>query len=965
MDKWELLTEILQKQYLCSDCGQDKNLDYWLVINKGVLVCDQCALIHASLGRHVSVIKCLTYPPPIQSLSNIQNVSNKNGQDCQHYHISKDVIEDRFYWSIQELKLLKYFLEHTGAINSLWEGKKQENHFKTLPNLLSQNQDVLSIHSDCDNPYTNPNFYYPDSDHETITLDQGEIICDNQDRIFEYHDKAVQINIGSCASLANGFITNEITNTTDSCYSADNINSDNVQEIDLNSPFKIFKVNPLFMAPHNKTNELTHKIGGYTISNTSKRAYQIPKPTPSDPIMPIKSDYIRSKYQLMTYFDDQLKPDTLTLNGNPKEVFDFLNASLLKTVSTACLEDTIALLVLGADPNTIYEFNEEKRNFTCPLIEAIKANQQLQCYILIFYGAHSDPIFDHDFNNNEINGILVDKLKAEIIKEINFHLTDTLYQYRALPSFSSIPQNISPSHDTNNFKDVMNHDEHTKDAFCINVKLFLSVLNDSIFYKLMQDVYEEIRRRETDYIFSLNYTCNDDTEINITHNATCLPINPQLSTQRNQGRQKLARLTEWKLKVLTQNILEELVKRQPAIYNERYESLKYYKNLIKSDKIYEPSDKNSENRDTECKKDGLKILEHVNDKKPSLANDNSPDDSVDLPCNLKSDWENIHNLSSQMYALEKIVKDSNSSSHNTDQLLLPTVRELKSLKMAFEDYRKQTDANLKNLYNIIVHLINNLSDTSKYNLELDRDHSFSNARDKEILISNPILNNDMLMANCQGHSIDESNVPVTMHKKTLAKFVSDMSRRLKSIVLIIDKELPIETSCEYNYETIESFLDRLNNDANEISATLQTVTIEHYHSFLEELNLLSKNREDLDSLNNSPSQSVKLGLSLAERFSILWKNLMIATINLKTNIIEFSNYMNKSINQNEQSDSKIISTGQGGPAENPKSLTQNIGMDSDSEKQPKRDEVLDRSQILESIYELAQIFKELHFHFLS
>lgn len=46
---------------LCADCGASG--PSWASINRGVLLCGDCASVHRSLGRHVSHVKCLRPGP--------------------------------------------------------------------------------------------------------------------------------------------------------------------------------------------------------------------------------------------------------------------------------------------------------------------------------------------------------------------------------------------------------------------------------------------------------------------------------------------------------------------------------------------------------------------------------------------------------------------------------------------------------------------------------------------------------------------------------------------------------------------------------------------------------------------------------------------------------------------------------------------------------------------------------------
>lgn len=74
------------------------------------------------------------------------------------------------------------------------------------------------------------------------------------------------------------------------------------------------------------------------------------------------------------------------------------------------------------------------------------------------------------------------------------------------------------------------------------------------------DVYDEVDRRETDAVWLA--TQNHSTLVTETTVVPFLPVNPEYSSTRNQGRQKLARFNAHEFATLVIDILSEAKRRQ-------------------------------------------------------------------------------------------------------------------------------------------------------------------------------------------------------------------------------------------------------------------------------------------------------------------------------------------------------------------------------------------------------------------
>lgn len=106
-------------------------------------------------------------------------------------------------------------------------------------------------------------------------------------------------------------------------------------------------------------------------SRAADKPTQTRKPNPTDPMHPIKADFIREKYLFLGFFK---KPRNISL--------DDLNQQLHASVRTNVLETSLYLLALGANPNFIHPTKG-----TSPMHVACHYGQLGQVEILLAYGA--------------------------------------------------------------------------------------------------------------------------------------------------------------------------------------------------------------------------------------------------------------------------------------------------------------------------------------------------------------------------------------------------------------------------------------------------------------------------------------------------------------------------------------------------------------------------------------------------
>ncbi|XP_054074948.1 ARF GTPase-activating protein GIT2 isoform X9 [Rissa tridactyla] len=265
------------------------------------------------------------------------------------------------------------------------------------------------------------------------------------------------------------------------------------------------------------------------------------KASPQDKVHPNKAEFIRAKYQMLAFVH------RLPCREDDSVTAKDLSKQLHSSVRTGNLETCLRLLSLGAQANF---FHPEKGN--TPLHVAAKAGQTLQAELLAVYGA--DP------GTQDSNGKTpVDYARqgghhelAERLVEIQYELTDRLAFYLCgrKPEHKNGQHFVIPQ-----MADSLDLSELAKAA-----KKKLQSLSNHLFEELAMDVYDEVDRRETDAVWLA--TQNHSTLVTETTVVPFLPVNPEYSSTRNQGRQKLARFNAHEFATLVIDILSDAKRRQ-------------------------------------------------------------------------------------------------------------------------------------------------------------------------------------------------------------------------------------------------------------------------------------------------------------------------------------------------------------------------------------------------------------------
>uniref|UniRef100_A0A3Q1G837 G protein-coupled receptor kinase interacting ArfGAP 2a n=1 Tax=Acanthochromis polyacanthus TaxID=80966 RepID=A0A3Q1G837_9TELE len=266
------------------------------------------------------------------------------------------------------------------------------------------------------------------------------------------------------------------------------------------------------------------------------------KANPQDKLHPNKSEFIKAKYQMLAFVH------RMPCREDDSSTAKDLSKQLHSSVRTGNLETCLRLLSLGAQANF---FHPEKGN--TPLHVAAKAGQVSQAELLTVYGADpgapdSNGKTPVDYAREAGQHDLADRLV-----EIQYELTDRLAFYLCgrKPDHKNgqhfiVPQMADSSLDLS---------ELAKAA-----KKKLQSLSNHLFEELAMDVYDEVDRRETDAVWLA--TQNHSTLVTETTVVPFLPVNPEYSSTRNQGRQKLARFNAHEFATLVIDILSDAKRRQ-------------------------------------------------------------------------------------------------------------------------------------------------------------------------------------------------------------------------------------------------------------------------------------------------------------------------------------------------------------------------------------------------------------------
>ncbi|MEQ2314181.1 glycerophosphoinositol permease, partial [Ameca splendens] len=257
---------------------------------------------------------------------------------------------------------------------------------------------------------------------------------------------------------------------------------------------------------------------------------------------PNKSEFIRAKYQMLAFVH------RVPCRDDDSSTAKDLSKQLHSSVRTGNLETCLRLLSLGAQANF---FHPEKGN--TPLHVAARSGQMSQAELLTVYGADPGALDNNGKTPIDHAREVGHYDLADRLVEVQYELTDRLAFYLCgrKPDHKNgehfiVPQMADSSADLT---------ELAKAA-----KRKLQSLSNHLFEELAMDVYDEVDRRETDAVWLA--TQNHSTLVTETTLVPFLPVNPEYSSTRNQGRQKLARFNAHEFATLVIDILSDAKRRQ-------------------------------------------------------------------------------------------------------------------------------------------------------------------------------------------------------------------------------------------------------------------------------------------------------------------------------------------------------------------------------------------------------------------
>uniref|UniRef100_A0A669C770 GIT ArfGAP 2 n=1 Tax=Oreochromis niloticus TaxID=8128 RepID=A0A669C770_ORENI len=376
------------------------------------------------------------------------------------------------------------------------------------------------------------------------------------------------------------------------------------------------------------------------------------KANPQDKLHPNKSEFIRAKYQMLAFVH------RMPCREDDSSTAKDLSKQLHSSVRTGNLETCLRLLTLGAQANF---FHPEKGS--TPLHVAAKVGQVSQVELLTVYGA--DPGAPDSSGKTPIDcareaghNDLADRLV-----EIQYELTDRLAFYLCgrKPDHKSgqhfiVPQMADSSADLS---------ELAKAA-----KKKLQSLSNHLFEELAMDVYDEVDRRETDAVWLA--TQNHSTLVTETTVVPFLPVNPEYSSTRNQGRQKLARFNAHEFATLVIDILSEAKRRQQG-------------NPIVSPKGRQDNDQPDYDSVASDEDTDQELPSSKGDRTKSLDSDLS-----DGPITMQEYLEVKNALSASEAKIQQLMKANNNLS---DELRLMQ-KKLQSLQSENTSLRRQVTTNI-------------------------------------------------------------------------------------------------------------------------------------------------------------------------------------------------------------------------------------------------------------------------------
>ncbi|XP_065054420.1 ARF GTPase-activating protein GIT2-like [Rhopilema esculentum] len=301
--------------------------------------------------------------------------------------------------------------------------------------------------------------------------------------------------------------------------------------------------NPSLLAMvRNLVNNGANLIWEHSLSDPGQMKSGIRKPNPKDAVHPVKYNFIKAKYEMLSFVHQLPISDDLSITNLSKQLY---SAS-----RTGNLETSLRLISYGAQTNF---FHTDMGN--SPLHAAAKAGQATQVELLIVNGADPSAL---DSNGKTAAEVAMEEGHTEI----GYRIIEHMYELTDRLTFYLCGRRPDHKNSINYFIPALADRGLETTPFAQEARLKLESLTDRLFEELASDVYDEVDRRENDAVWLATQHHRKFVSDHTT--VPFLPVNPAFTATRNQGRQKLARFTGPEFTTLIIDILNDARRREMA-----------------------------------------------------------------------------------------------------------------------------------------------------------------------------------------------------------------------------------------------------------------------------------------------------------------------------------------------------------------------------------------------------------------
>ncbi|PAA93860.1 hypothetical protein BOX15_Mlig024901g1 [Macrostomum lignano] len=289
----------------------------------------------------------------------------------------------------------------------------------------------------------------------------------------------------------------------------------------------------------------SNKFWEYSILEKQRGKDSVRKPRPGDPVHPTKADFIKRKYEKQAFCKRYSAKEAA---AEASDASQQLHAS----VRTPNVEISFRLLARGADPNYLHP---EKGSSA--LHVAAQERQPLQAELLLVFGA--DPELRDRAGRTALDLAEAPPQLPELtllLVEARYELSDRFADFLC----ARVPDHRTADSPGGHFLLPPKSGSAADSVGGIDggdARLRLAALPASAFQELLRDAYDELDRRDSNRVLRDRLGAEAVAGLELLF----LPLNPHYSATRNQGRQKLGRLSVREFGVLLGDALEEAARR--------------------------------------------------------------------------------------------------------------------------------------------------------------------------------------------------------------------------------------------------------------------------------------------------------------------------------------------------------------------------------------------------------------------